>query len=258
MTRGANATVRWVVRHDIFIKRIGFSLIRVYRQQQTRITQNGNGELLLSQLKWPIEYMFVGFRPAWNIQSTTAGTAGVVTQGNPQQWRDWHRMTKMVDATVDVTQRAEISVMSTSNTGGIIGITVPTAFPGATSAIGQVVKDSYAIPVPSVNSMTLVAHGITIYDDFADIMYNSYLPYHYGGAALNTPEDTGALFVNFALFPRSYQPSGHLNISRARETYLRWSTSYISPTSPADLLAVGIAINFLLVTDGSAVLRYST
>jgi len=60
------------------------------------------------------------------------------------------------------------------------------------------------------------------------------------------------------LFPRSYQPSGHLNISRARETYLKWNSTYISSTSPVDFIIVAVAINFLLITDGSAVLRYST
>jgi hypothetical protein len=61
-----------------------------------------------------------------------------------------------------------------------------------------------------------------------------------------------------ALFPRSYQPSGHLNISRARETYLQWTSSYVTASTPADLFAIAVAINFLLITDGSAVLRYST
>lgn len=91
-------------RHDIFIKRIGFSLIRVYREQQTRITQDGAFELLLSQLKWPVEYMFIGLRPTWNIKNVTA-SGGFVTGGNPQVWRDWHRMTKMVDADCDSTLR---------------------------------------------------------------------------------------------------------------------------------------------------------
>ena len=84
------------------------------------------------------------------------------------------------------------------------------------------------------------------------------MPFHYGGSALETPDDTGALFINFALFPRSYQPSGHLNISRAREFYINYSSSYVTSTTPADLVAVALCINFLLVTDGSAVLRYAT
>ena len=64
--------------------------------------------------------------------------------------------------------------------------------------------------------------------------------------------------LNMALFPRSYQPSGHLNISRSRETYIQWTSQYMSASTPCDLIAVAVAINFLLITDGSAVLRYST
>jgi hypothetical protein len=121
-----------------------------------------------------------------------------------------------------------------------------------------VIPDYYYLPVPTVDSLTLTSHGIVIFDNFNDTFFNQYMPYHYGGPALVTPDDVGALFVNMALFPRSYQPSGHLNISRARETYLKWTTSYVSAKTPADLLAVAVAINFLLITDGSAVLRYST
>ena len=116
----------------------------------------------------------------------------------------------------------------------------------------------YWLPVPTVNTLSLTSHGIVIYDNFADTFYNAYAPFQYGGAALVTPTDPGALFVNMALYPRGYQPSGHLNISRARETYIGWNSTYISPTSPAELLVVAVAINFLLITDGSAVLRYST
>ncbi len=232
--------------HDIYIKRIGFSLIRVYRQHTQRCNRDGSDEVLLSQLKWPIEYMFVGLRPTWNIKETTA-TAGFMTGGNFNMWRDWHRLTRLADAECD-----ENSVAEVNSFGVVIGAV------NATSAIGQVTPDTYFLPVPTVDSLTLTSHGITIFDGLADTFFNQYLPFHYGGQALNTPDDPGALFVNMALFPRSYQPSGHLNISRARETYLKWTTSYVSAKTPADLIAVAVAINFLLITDGSAVLRYST
>lgn len=230
--------------HDIYIKRIGFSLIRVYRQHNQRCNQESSDEKLLSQLKWPIEYMFVGLRPVWNIKDTTVGTGGVVNGGNQNQWRDWHRMTRFVDATCDNDMLSEAP-------SGL-------ALPATSGSIGQVIPDQYYLPVPTVDTMTLTSHGIIIFDQFADTFFNQYMPFHYGGPALCTPDDVGALFVNMALFPRSYQPSGHLNISRARETYLKWTTSYVSAKTPADLLVVAVAINFLLVTDGSAVLRYST
>lgn len=225
--------------HDIYIKRIGFSLIRVYRQHTQRCNQESTDEKLLSQLKWPIEYMFVGIRPVWNIKDIVVGAGGLVTGGNQNQWRDWHRLTRVLEAKCDDVTRSA----------------VPS---GDTSAISQIIPDHYYLPVPTVDSMSLTTHGIVIFDSFNDTFFNQYMPFHYGGTALVTPEDPGALFVNMALFPRSYQPSGHLNISRARETYLKWTSSYVSAASPADLIAVGVAINFLLITDGSAVLRYST
>jgi hypothetical protein len=58
------------------------------------------------------------------------------------------------------------------------------------------------------------------------------------------------LMLNFCLYPGTYQPSGHLNVSRARELYLEYVSSYVSQASPADLLVLGRAINFLLISDG--------
>lgn len=230
--------------HDIYIKRIGFSLIRVYRQHTQRCNQESSDEKLLSQLKWPVEYMMTGVRPVWNIKGITTGVGGVVSGGNQNQWRDWHRLTRQVDAAYDTPSIAE-----TPAAGAIAALG---------SSVGQVMPNQYWLNVPTVDSMTLTSHGITIFDNFQDLFFNAYMPFHYGGPALVTPDDPGALFINMALFPRSYQPSGHLNISRARETYLKWSTSYISANTPADLHVVAVAINFLLITDGSAVLRYST
>lgn len=247
--------------HDIYIKRIGFSLIRVYRQHTQRCNQESSDEKLLSQLKWPIEYMFVGLRPAWNTKPISAGSGGLVTGGNQYQWRDWHRLTRLVPATVDspmlaIANAADFTGSAVAGTPTIVGAAAGTITEN--SSISKVMPDEYYLPVPTVDSMTLTSHGITIFDSFSDTFFNQYLPFHYGGSALVTPEDPGALFVNMALFPRSYQPSGHLNISRARETYLKWTTSYVSAKTPAELHAVAVAINFLLITDGSAVLRYST
>jgi hypothetical protein len=254
-------------------------LIRVYREQVQQVNQSGTDEKLLSQLKWPIEYMMTGLRPVWNTKLISSGVSGLVTVGNQNMWRDWHRLTYNVNAVCDEPTLAEvpaIAVTTTTTVTNTVGqgppVTVTsvaaststvaagtaTAIAAFGSSIGAVIPDQYWLPVPTVDSLSLTSHGITIYDNFADLFYSSYAPFHYGGPALVTPNDVGALFVNMALFPRSYQPSGHLNISRARETYLKWSTSYISSASPAQLVCVAVAINFLLITDGSAVLRYST
>lgn len=230
--------------HDIYIERIGFSLVRVFRFHKAKCSQESNEEKLLSQLKWPIEYMMVGFRPAWNIKAATA-TAGVVS-GNPNQWRDWHRMTRQVDANVAQERATAFSLSLTDET--VTG----------TLSTERIADEKYWIPVSTIDSVSFTTHGVKLYDDFADTFYNQYMPMHYGGANICTPDDTGALFINMALFPGMYQPSGHLNFSRARESYLSWTSSYISASTPVDLFVVAIALNFLLITDGSAVLRYTT
>ena len=230
--------------HDIYIKRIGFSLIRVFRQHTQTCSQSGTEEKLLSQLKWPVEYMFVGLRPRWDVTgvSNLTGVSSGKVSGNQYVWRDWHRLTKVVNAV----QSTNLSLAL--NVGG----------DDVAVAKDNVMASEYFLPVPTVDTLSLTSHGITIFDSFNDTFFNQYMPYHYGGTALTTPDDVGALFINMALFPRSYQPSGHLNISRARETYLKWTTSYISPSTSAELLVIAVAINFLLISDGSCVLRYST
>lgn len=233
--------------HDIYIERIGFSLIRVYRYHSQRCNQESSEDRLLSSLKWPIEYIFMGLRPVWNIKDITSGTGGLVNGGNENKWRDWHRLTRMVDATYE-DRTAQAYVLGTGEDHASSG----------SLQTDRIMPDKYYLPVPTVNSLSLTSHGVKIYDNFGDTFYNQYAPMHFGGANLCTPEDPGAMFINMALFPRMYQPSGHLNISRARETYLGWTTNYVSSVTPVDLFAIAVAINFLLITDGSAILRYTT
>ena len=158
--------------------------------------------------------------------------------GNVNIWRDWYRMTRQV-----LVNANEPCLASNAVCG---------------STVNPVVADTYFVPVSTIDSLALVSHGISIYESFQDTFFTAYSPFHYGTHELVTPSDTGAFFVNIALFPRSYQPSGHLNISRARETYLKFNSSYCGSKTPCVLVIVAICINFILISDGSAILRYST
>jgi hypothetical protein len=229
--------------HDIYIKRIGFSLIRVFRQQFSNISGSSLSDILLSQLKWPIEYMFVALQPTWNTNTTQ----------NTNSWRDWHRMTKQVNANPSATL-LDNHYAETPN---------PLFSQNSVSDVSRtqqsVTGDKYWLSVPTVDSLSLTSHGISIFDNFPSAFYNAYMPYNFGTLCMTTPEDLGVLFINFALFPGNYQPSGHINISRARETYVNPVSVYVSNTNgKVNFVAVAIAINFLLISDGSAVLRYST
>lgn len=286
--------------HDIFIKRIGFSLIRVHRRQVIRVNKSSDN-LLLNQLKWPIETLYLGIRPTAN---TNVGSTLLLTA--------WNQYCQVTDREVDLCglqngysfaaslpstniQADDYTTAFVSFTAlgldfaadlGVAGTTVlsvvqlnaaltnngfpplvgtfvnqatPTEAEITAALPGTQCRASYQVLTKTFDTLEIDAHGVPLYRAVPVEFFNSYVPYTYGGHHINTPEDVGALMVTFNLYPGSYQPSGHVNISRAREFYFLYQSSVIGSSVPtADLSIVAIAINFLLISDGSAVLRYST
>jgi hypothetical protein len=283
--------------HDIFIKRIGFSLIRVHRRQVSRVNKSEDN-ILLNQLKWPIETIYLGLRPSVNASSSSN-----------KMLDSWHVYCETTTRNVDLCglsngysfvalpgsaiTAAQYTTNFSSFTGlgldfavtlgvatttvltvdqinaalvlggfpqliGLLGTLQPTATQ-VMDALPSVQCDaSYLDMTPTIDVLNIEAHGVPLYRDIPAAFFNSYVPYHFGGQYIRTPMDRGAMMVTFNLYPGSYQPSGHVNISRAREFYLRYVSSYCDSSNPCDLVTVAVAINFLLISDGSAVLRYST
>ena len=62
--------------HDLYIKRIGFYLVRVHRRQRQAVNQS-DLNLLLNNFKYPIEYIYAGIIPDEN-------------QSGLWQATDWH------------------------------------------------------------------------------------------------------------------------------------------------------------------------
>ena len=216
--------------HKIFIQRIGFTLIRVHREQKITVT-SAEDEILLQNLKWPIETMFVGLRPT----------------AQKSQLAHWHKFSSISDETLDVPQllsgAGEIDFAATTGNAGVVDS-------GAS-------VEAYA-SAKTIDRLTISAHGIALYNDLVADFFSDYTPFAYGGPNIRTPEDSGVLMVPFNLYPGTYQPSGHVNVSRAREFYIKYTSSVISSGTPGELVIIASALNFLLISDGSAVLRYST
>ena len=214
--------------HDIYVKRIGFNLIRVHRKQLNRIASATNAELLMNNFKWPIETIFFGFRDV-----TRNGTVS----GNNSYLDNWHSFGQA------------FSVVNGIN---------------FCSVTGTELNYQYNKLLPVVQSVTFRAQGIEVYKDIPAVLFNQYIPWAFG-AKINTPTDPGVYCVTFNLYPGVYQPSGHINISRAREFYTLFDDTCPSTArnlgvalTSVDFMATARAINFLLISDGSAVLRYST
>jgi hypothetical protein len=216
--------------HDIFIARIGFTLVRVHRRQVTNVNKSSDN-ILLQQLKWPIETMYVGIRPTANAaqdSSSPLGNADEELYSN--HCNLWHRFGQCTYTAVAAS--------------GVAGLAA--------------VASKYLNEVNHVNRLTVSAHGVPLYNNLPSAFFNSYVPYLYGGWNVKTPSDPGCFMINFCLYPGTYQPSGHINVSRAREFYLQYDSTYVGSSTPAELIVNAVAINFLLISDGSATLRYAT
>jgi hypothetical protein len=225
--------------HKIFIKRIGFTLIRVHRQQNVTASLSDH-EVLLQNLKWPIECMFIGLRP----------------QSQKSHLADWHKFTKVerpADGLTLPNLVASGSTFSWTSTG-----TAPAAGEVVVTPAFEAAKVDYEKSTKTIDRLTISAHGIFLYNDMPSEFFHQYTTYTYGGPHINTPEDEGALMVPFNLYPGTYQPSGHVNVSRAREFYIRYVSSVIGQIEngsavSGELVIVASAINFLLISDGLTV-----
>ena len=292
--------------HKIYIKRVGFSLIRVHRQQLFSLN-NGESSLHLQQLKWPVEYLFVGakvkdyYNPSsdadrrryldvWDrysvLSENTYNTAGQSVMFESSLVADATLTLGITAATgallgTALLAQALVAGDTVRIGGALYGVTTGAAAGAAVT--GVVVTPAPAVTLaaaasvaaasrkvvmqglelktqsfaPTLQTISLQAHGVDIYKEFPAAFFNSYTTYHYGGSNINAPQDVGSLFVPFCLYPGTYQPSGHINVSRAREIYLKYTSSVFTSTV-GYMVVIASAINFLLISDGSAVLRYST
>jgi hypothetical protein len=215
--------------HDIFIDRVAFTLVRVHRNQ-THNCNKSSDRIHLVQLKWPVEVIKFGFQMVANITSpltndTLASQASVVNAN----MEDWHRYAAVTNSTV-----------------------------AAAAIVGAPSKLNVKTEVGHITTLRLQAHGVDLFGQFPAEFFNRYIPYQFGGSRVVAPTDQGLYMYSFALHPGTFQPSGHFNCSRARELYLEYVSTAINSSAPANFVVQATALNFLLITEGSASLRYST
>jgi hypothetical protein len=199
-------------------------MIRIHKQIN-KVLDKPNDYIHLLDLKFPIERMYFNFKPVEN--ETGANNMDL-----------WHRNGKM-----------EVNEIPTAGIT-INNLVVPPTYVSAASFIRHYNETS------TVTSLSLTAHGIKIYEDYPVQLFNSYLPYKFG--TINTPLELGYYMINFDVKPGEYQPSGHFNCSKGREFFISYNSNNISSNMPTYFQLTAIAINFLVVKDGTAYLQYST
>ena len=191
--------------HDVYMKEIGFTMIRTHHRVKQQIT-NPNGNILLQGLKHATEFIYVGFQPRVNE--------------TPEKWTDM--------------------VLLQENTFQIPVVQ------GGNLAVGTAIYKNKIIPIQNLG---LTSSGVVIYNSNHYQFYEDFLPFSRGNTAVLM---RGAFLIPFNLKTGELQPTGYMNLDRARETYLNWTGGLFSETAPAMLYVCGMSINFLIVKDGKA------
>ena len=215
---------------EIYSNRVGFNLVRVHLSQN--ITLNTpTGQQILNSMKWPITQLTVVFQPTVN----TIPNSNVSTRGS---------QVSVIDPSMEDYNKFGL-VSTNSVAAGTVNGTSSTA-PYVTKSVSD-----------HMVNIGISAFGNDIYKAMPSAFFNCYTPFKYGADTV-TPSDPGIFFIPFCLFPNSYQPSGHLNTSKLREFYLNYTSSYITSSNTVSCYVSAVAINFLMVTKGSAGLRFVT
>lgn len=211
--------------HKIFMARFGFQLIRVTRTHKRADLQKSDDEIQLQQLKWPVECMYVAFRPRVNYDASYT----------------WHR-----NSVITEVEYWEPVVDSVSGT--------------VVKNQALMLQED-----PVIAKLGIRMHGIDLYDMMPPAFYNSYIPSQYGANVkaprdigwnminfnFYPGEYQPSGYVNASLGRELY-----LRYESAVDPVSQ--LPYIRPSNPVDLIVVADCINFLLARDNSAVLRFST
>jgi hypothetical protein len=203
---------------NIYTSNFSYSLIRIHRSFTLDVDLPQN-EIWLQELKYPIESLTITFRPLDNFDSID----------------NWYLSTKLTEIFIKQPVITDFPVLNTL-------------------AINTI---EYNKEEPMVDTLSFRIKDNEIYGIYPSTLYQDYIPIRHG-KFINAPEWEGWYLMPFNFNPGDYNPSGHFNASRMREMYLRYSSRFITPATPARMTVLAQTLNFLLIKDGDSVLRYTT
>lgn len=217
--------------NDIYIDRIGFNMVRLHRYQDFTLNSAKFNERL-NLFKWPIEEIRYAARPRDNEGDTRV--------------EDWNSYS-VIDPT---------SVQMAGRWHGDPSTAITTALTATDRKCYDIFK-----------TITLTIQGLKLYDEFPARFFQDFTPHAFSTENnRRAPVDAcGWGLINFAEKPGHSEATGHINVSRVRETYLSGSVQLVGPGNDLSLAngstvsaldeavihVEGIAINFTFVTNGN-------
>ena len=208
----------------IFAARFSFQLIRVTRTHKVANVQKAEDSVHLQQLKWPIECLYVAFRPAENLTNS----------------QRWHRNTVITARNV---KEAVVTGVATIQVNNAVYYT-------ENHVISALSLRAHDIPIyPSMPP--------EFYNSYIPCRYGSQLktPRDLGWYMLNFNMNPGD-YQPSGHFNCSQGRELYLQYTSAINADN--STPYINSSFAVELIVVADCINFLLCKNRSAVLRFAT
>lgn len=207
----------------IFMMRFGFSLIRVHRQQTEQLTTS-SGSILLHNLKWPLETMFVAFRPRVNLSNS----------------QTWYKNTQLTQRDI---KEAVVTGVSTIEVNDAI-------YYDERQVISSMGLRAYDITIYENT-------GPDFYNNYIPYQYGPHIrtPQELGWFMLNfnfypgEQQPSGHLNISRS---RELYLDYQSAIDPDTNEYI------IRQANPVDLIVIGDCINFLLCQNGTATLRFAT
>lgn len=203
---------------SIYTSNYSYSLIRIHRNYTATLNVAAN-DILMQELKYPIESLVINIRPLQNLASID----------------NWYKSTNLTEVLI---KQPVITDSPAINTLAINTL-------------------EYNKEEPMVDILGFRVKDIRIFDDFPSDLYQNYFPIRHG-QFINAPDWEGWYLMAFNFNPGDYNPSGHYNASTMREMYLKYVSRFISSSTPAKLTVLAQTLNFLLIKDQDAILRYFT
>jgi len=223
--------------HMMIISRIGFNLITLIREENISLTTpDGNDQLKVNQLKWPTEYLHLNDQPVSNYDPRLPESA-------ENWWRCGFQTKYDASDFLHFTRR------------------VPIAGPA-----NQFWKESLQQGCRYERNVEDVIQtlGVNIYDTYFFAkenrreFYSNYLAYAYSNGFISGDTQNSSIFITFANIPGPYQPSGFVNLSKTKEMFLDARVHPdISILNKARINIQSWCRNFLLIADGSCIVRFS-
>lgn len=208
---------------DLFVSRIGFSMIRVYKTFSATLDKNKDSVNMSKSLRFAVEDITIYARPRVNED----GVDGLNL---------WNRNSVQSLCTMEI----------------------PVIYKDKLTDEPQIGINSirYYKPTPIFTSLDLTYDGVSPYGYDSHLFYSAYLPLVSKGISCNT---NGVYYVPYTLQGNHNheQVMGYANLSKSRKVLFHYESDVVESCEPVVLYVHARCVNFLVYSQQTASLQFT-